>query len=378
MRFLAGAITAVCAVLFLIFGLYLVDEIFGTDIVTDSNDDNKVKVLNVASIHEDDHWTQGEDGEWIYQGPALSFVVPDGFRVDTPKHSCEGPIGGGGLYHGRKVTNVTKLTVLAVEDETQCPANAVANPTTAPAATTAPNSGNNKPSGGNTNTPAAPCPSTTDVNAAIHSDVQRVGGEACAWTLRVAAIGSTGVVCPAGYLCTLTIGDTFVYIGDGTSYQGVIAGTDRVLSSYPGLDPCMQTFKEDDFGAHQNPMFDVFPGNFQCNGNVMVPGSGPAVANLQSQIAGTVTVGGNTFTGTATVGQVPATAAQAQEQPAASCPTGTSPLNDGTPRCKYGPTTAGDYTVPSGWNAEYWDGSSTQYASGGQTVTTGEATLSPS
>lgn len=119
---------------------------------------------------------------------------------------------------------------------------------------------------------ALACATTDEANMATNSDVQRVGGEACAYTLRVAAIGETGVKCSVGWTCTLTIGDTFVFLGDDSFYQGVTAGTVRYISAYPqgdavyGTPPCELVRKEHDFGQAQVPPFPVFPGNFDCDG----------------------------------------------------------------------------------------------------------------
>lgn len=116
----------------------------------------------------------------------------------------------------------------------------------------------------------ASCVSTTDANAAAKSDVQRVGGENCAYTLRVAAIGSTGVVCASGgWVCTLSFPDGVrVYKGDNKSFQGVIAGTMRFVAAYPQgdavHDACALVGKEHRFGQAQNPPFPVTPGNFSC------------------------------------------------------------------------------------------------------------------
>jgi hypothetical protein len=130
-----------------------------------------------------------------------------------------------------------------------------------------------------------PCPSTTQVNSDIGTDVQSVGGEACAYTLRTAAIGNTGATCKVGYFCTFTVGDTFVFDGDGTRYA-VTAGTVRYKASYPKGDPardnaCGLTSKENAFGLTRNPPFPVFPGNFSCEG--VVPGPLPATVDNGSQ-----------------------------------------------------------------------------------------------
>jgi hypothetical protein len=116
------------------------------------------------------------------------------------------------------------------------------------------------------------------MNALTHSDVQRVGGEACAYTLRVAAIGSTGITCPKVLICTLTVGDTHVYVGDdSSSYDNVTAGTVRLVAAYPTGDAvynaCQLSAKENSFGQQQVPPFTVTPGNFSCQDGKVVVGS---------------------------------------------------------------------------------------------------------
>ncbi len=72
-------------------------------------------------------------------------------------------------------------------------------------------------------------------------------------------------------------------------------------------------------------------------------------------------------------------AARTTAQPA-SCPQfggqPTQPGNDGAPYCKYTGTVVTE-AVPQGYKVDYWDGNAVQYASEGDTVTTGEATFRP-
>lgn len=73
-------------------------------------------------------------------------------------------------------------------------------------------------------------------------------------------------------------------------------------------------------------------------------------------------------------------ASNRSETPPVECPqfgnVNTSPGADGGAYCKYRGEVVTD-AVPSGYSAEYWDGSAVQYASAGESITTGEATFRP-
>jgi len=263
------------------------------DAVTDDDDAPATTTGSIASDMfggNAQFWNpiSGSDGSgWKYTGPQAEITIPANHRVDYPGASCDEPESRGGVYGPIKIERSGPLSVWNVPGETSCPASASTQPEGSSTSTaqnpatgqnTPATSGNNQTSDndGSDNSATAECISTTEMNALTHSDVQRVGGkDACAYTLRTAAIGSTGITCPEVLICTLTIGDTHVFVGDdNASYSGVTAGTVRYLPSYAKGDAvyngCQLTAKEHAFGQEQRPQFPVTPGNFTCENGVVV------------------------------------------------------------------------------------------------------------
>ncbi len=148
------------------------------------------------------------------------------------------------------------------------------------------------------------------------------------------------------------------FIGDGKQYQA-FRGTFRFAGCYLASDDMNQPdaavrilVKENYNGTFQDWMighriqdwtFGVIPGNFTCPAGVC------PTANV--------------------TGGAPA-----------SCPQfaghDMTPGSDGAPYCKYKGTVLTG-TVPSGWKAEYWNGSAVVYANAGDSIKAGEVTYRP-
>lgn len=210
---------------------------------------------------------------------------------------------------------------------------------TAPASGSAPAA--EQPAASNLNAEGHPGPTTADAKVAIDLDVQRLDEEQSAFVWR-GAPATHSATCASGWLCTLTLvdGSIKLYQGDGSSYV-ITAGTFRKVSAFDANDavhtPCDLLVKEQGFGNRENPSFPV-AGNFTCAGN-----TGNSSATLSCPIFGGVqTVAGN----------------------------------DGSAFCKYKGSVI-SATVPSGFKAEYWDGSAVQNAASGTSIKTGEATFRP-
>lgn len=112
---------------------------------------------------------------------------------------------------------------------------------------------------------------TATAKSVLGLDVQRLNsetGDGFVWRDTRSVIDAT---CPLGWICTLHVdnGKVYVYVGDGTSYS-IFAGTFRKTGTYPSGDavytPCQLLQKEQQFGADESPSFDVFAGNFSCDG----------------------------------------------------------------------------------------------------------------
>lgn len=153
-----------------------------------------------------------------------------------------------------------------------------------------------------------------------------------------------------------------VYVGDGNTYP-VFRGTFRFVGCYSATDDMRAAdanirilMKENADGLYQkwangerleNWQFSVIPGNFTCEN---CPSANVQGNNVSNQSDATI-----------------------------ACPVfggvQTQPGNDGAPYCKYAGSVVTD-TVPTGFKAQYWDGTAVQYANSGS-ITTGEATFRP-
>lgn len=112
------------------------------------------------------------------------------------------------------------------------------------------------------------CPTTASAKNLTEVNVQRLATEPCAWVWRAVPEASTPAVCPKGFICTWDLGgQTAVY--EGPARSGIVAGTWRFVSAYPGGDavyePCNLLRKEQEFGASEVPTFEVAAGNFECS-----------------------------------------------------------------------------------------------------------------
>lgn len=155
-----------------------------------------------------------------------------------------------------------------------------------------------------------------------------------------------------------------VYLADGKKYD-LFRGTFRFSGCYAPTDDMNAAnnavrilVKENFNGAYQvwlnnkrvqDWTFSVLAGNFSCPTDICP----------------------NAATAATFVPQAPAANV-------APCPTfggvTTTSGNDGSPFCKYTGSVVTD-KVPTGWNAQYWDGSATKFANPGESIKTGEATF---
>ena len=103
-----------------------------------SSDNDEDEVISVASEKDaakifggdEDDWREAKNSEgfaWTYKGPKTNLLIPEGFRVDYPNHSCVEPKSEkntGGVYGKETVKNIKLATVwdVSAEGETQCPA----------------------------------------------------------------------------------------------------------------------------------------------------------------------------------------------------------------------------------------------------------------
>lgn len=158
-----------------------------------------------------------------------------------------------------------------------------------------------------------------------------------------------------------------VYVGDGSTHKA-FRGTFRFAGCYSATDDMNQPdaairilFKENQDGRYQNWangmrlenwQFSIIPGNFACPTGIICP-SANTTDNSASNRSSALPTNCPQFAGNST-----------------------TPGNDGAAFCKYkGSVVTG--TVPTGWKAEFWNGSSVVYANQGDSIKTGEVTFRP-